>query len=487
MTDRSKEAFGILSAGGYLPRLRLDRAAVAAGHRWMAPGLKALARGTRSMANWDEDVVTMAVEAGRSALACTEGMRPGRLTLASTTLPFADRLNSSVVGAALGLAPEAAATDAAGSLRAGSSALLRVLQDRSQSSELVIASERRMPTPASAAELTYGDGAAAMLVGWGNPLAVALSRATETWDFVDHYRESGHGGEGGWEERWVRDEGFLKLVPPVVRRALAAAGIDADAVDRFVMPSALQRVDQAVAKKAGIRPEAVTDSLFEQCGNTGAAHALLMLARELADAPAGRRIVLVQFGNGCDVLVLETTGLRAPAVSSSWLAAGRVDSSYLKYLSFTGQIKLEWGMRAEMDNKSALSAAWRGHETVNAFMAGKCSRCGTVQFPSSRVCVNPGCAAVDAQAPHRLSGESARILSYTSDWLSYKPCPPFLFGHVRFESGARVLMEFADCEEEELAVGAPLRMLFRIKDTDPLRGFRRYFWKATVLRDQKEE
>ncbi len=35
MTDRSKEAFGILSAGGYLPRLRLDRAAVAAGHRWM--------------------------------------------------------------------------------------------------------------------------------------------------------------------------------------------------------------------------------------------------------------------------------------------------------------------------------------------------------------------------------------------------------------------------------------------------------------------
>jgi len=87
------------------------------------------------------------------------------------------------------------------------------------------------------------------------------------------------------------------------------------------------------------------------------------------------------------------------------------------------------------------------------------------ELPAS--CVNPGCAAVDAQAPHRLSGESARILSYTSDWLSYKPCPPFLFGHVRFESGARVLMSSADCEEGELAVGAPLRMVFRIKDTDP--------------------
>src|SRR6267143_939859 len=178
MTDRSKEAFGILSAGGYLPRLRLDRAAVAAGHRWMAPGLKALARGTRSMANWDEDVVTMAVEAGRSALACADGMRPGRLTLASTTLPFADRLNSSVVGAALGLAPEAAATDASGSLRAGSSALLRVLQDRSQSSELVIASERRVPTPASAAELTYGDGAAGMSAGYATK---ASSNSFRPW------------------------------------------------------------------------------------------------------------------------------------------------------------------------------------------------------------------------------------------------------------------------------------------------------------------
>jgi len=38
------------------------------------------------MANWDEDVVTMAVEAGRTPLACAEGMKPGRLTLASTTL-----------------------------------------------------------------------------------------------------------------------------------------------------------------------------------------------------------------------------------------------------------------------------------------------------------------------------------------------------------------------------------------------------------------
>jgi hypothetical protein len=44
-------------------------------------------------------------------------------------------------------------------------------------------------------------------------------------------------------------------------------------------------------------------------------------------------------------------------------------------------------------------------------------------------------------------------------------------------------MEFADTDVDELAVGVPLRMVYRIKDFDRNRGFRRYFWKATPDRD----
>jgi hypothetical protein len=33
-------------------------------------------------------------------------------------------------------------------------------------------------------------------------------------------------------------------------------------------------------------------------------------------------------------------------------------------------------------------------------------------------------------------------------------------------------------DEADLAVGKPMRMMFRIKDIDATRGFRRYFWKA---------
>lgn len=476
--------FGILSVGGYLPRLRLDRAAVANGHTWMAPGLRGLAKGARTMANWDEDTVTMAVEASRAAIATASEYAIARLTLASTTLPFADRMNAGIVASALLLSGNCSAMDTSGSRRAGASALLRALQTE-QGCELVVAAERRIPTPASTGELLAGDGAAAILVGEGDPLAILRGAAQTTVDFVDHFRETGHDGDYGWEERWVRETGYATIIPPVIAQALAEAGCTAEEIDVFVMPASLMRVNQIIAKKLSLRAETVADPLFENVGDTGTAHPLLMLANALYSAAAGQKILVVQFGSGCDAMVLERTTRPLPA-KPTWMTVGRPENRYLKYLSFTGQIDLDWGMRAEMDNKTALSAAWRSVDMVQGFSGGRCSRCGTVQFPGSRICVNPECGAVDTQSPHRLADESACIRSYTCDWLSYKQCPPFQFGHVEFESGARVLMEFTDSEPDELTVGTPLRMLFRIKEVDPQRGFRRYFWKAAVQHNDKE-
>jgi uncharacterized OB-fold protein len=70
-------------------------------------------------------------------------------------------------------------------------------------------------------------------------------------------------------------------------------------------------------------------------------------------------------------------------------------------------------------------------------------------------------------------------MSHTADFLGYTPDPPFQFGHIDFEGGGRVLMEFTDADVGELVVGLPLRMVYRVKEFDRNRGFRRYFWKAT--------
>ena len=73
----------------------------------------------------------------------------------------------------------------------------------------------------------------------------------------------------------------------------------------------------------------------------------------------------------------------------------------------------------------------------------------------------------------------ARVMSYTADSLTYSPDPPTYFGMVQFDGGGRMLMDFTEVDAGKIDVGLPVRMVFRIKDADPMRGFVRYFWKAT--------
>ena len=112
---------GITAYGAYVPRLRLRRDAVSAANAWFAPNLRG--KGQRSMTNWDEDSITMAVAAARDALggqARDAGL--GQVILASNTLPFAERLNASIVAGAMDLTEEVACVDLTGSQSAALSA-----------------------------------------------------------------------------------------------------------------------------------------------------------------------------------------------------------------------------------------------------------------------------------------------------------------------------------------------------------------------------
>jgi 3-hydroxy-3-methylglutaryl CoA synthase len=476
--------YGITSIGAYIPRYRLSRAAIAAAHRWMAPSLVSAAKGYRAFCAWDEDAITMAVEAGRD---CLRGMDPSRissLTLASTTLPYADLQNSAIVASALSL-PDAVSTgDAVGSQRAATSALIRGFAG-GRDEVLLIAADKPRAKPASAQELYYGAGAAAVALGREGLIARSLGHASQSAYFVDHFRSSDEKYDYFWEERWVRDEGYAKAVPKVVGRALDQAGLSMANIAHFVMPSLLKGAAQSIAKLIGFAGK-VADALDAECGYSGAAHALLMLARALEEAQAGERILLVGFGQGVDALVLEATG-RKPAASmwrgaSASLADKYVTDDYLRMLSFYGDIDLEWGMRAEKAGKAALTDAFRNAHQLSAFNAGRCDACGAVQFPQLAYCVNPACKAPARQFESvSLADEPARILTFTADWLSYYPAPPLYVGFVQFDNGARLLMETVDAPSGAVDVGVPLRMVFRIKERDNIRGFNRYFWKATPV------
>jgi uncharacterized OB-fold protein len=312
-----------------------------------------------------------------------------------------------------------------------------------------------------------------------------LGHATMHADFVDHYRGSGVAYDYTLEERWVRDQGYLEFVPRTVARALSQAGIDAADVRHFVAQGP-RRFAAAAARMAGIPDAAVVDDLHANCGDTGTAHPLLLLAGTLENADAGELVVLVGFGQGCDALVFRVTGRARPPADDRGLAAalarGQVEREYLRFLSNSGIVEMDWGPRAERDNRTSQTAAWRRHREVTAFIGGRCSACGTVQFPRSQACVNPDCRAFHALEEHPLAESAARVKTYTEDWLAFTRSPPLAYGNVSFDGGGNVYVEFADTGPGELVVGAPVRFVFRVKDFDDLRRFRRYAWKATPVR-----
>jgi 3-hydroxy-3-methylglutaryl CoA synthase/uncharacterized OB-fold protein len=468
---------GILATSRYVPRMRLERSEVFAQHRWMAPGLRGLAKGQKAMANWDEDSVTMAVEAIRGL--SFDHAQVNALTLASTSLPFAERINAGIVASALQLPSSSSVRDVSSSYRSASTELLNALAQTQSGTQIIVASEKRSPKPASSSEMIQGDGAAAVCIGTGPIIASLVASRTEYADFVDHFRESGESHEYGWEERWTRDEGYMKIAVGAIKRCLEQHAINGSEIAHFVMPAVISKINESIAKKLGFTKAKVVDNHRDTVGDLGSAQPLAMLDTALRHAKPGELILLACFGSGCDVILLRRTSVPCPGHEPLHFKS---ETSYLKYLSFNQQIDLDWGMRAEMDNKTALTAAWRDHGRISHFEGGKCTKCGTVQFPSGRLCVNPQCNAQDSQQPFSLADEAAHVLSHTSDYLAYTPHPPFQFGHIDFESGARVLMEFTDTDQEELHSSLSVRMVYRIKEFDAKRGFRRYFWKATPVR-----
>jgi len=479
---------GITAYGAYIPRLRLQRKAVAEANAWFAPGLVGT-KGERAMANWDEDSVTMAVEAARDCLPAADPIEDRAFVdacyFATTSAPFSDRQNGGIVARALSLPEAISSFDITSSQRCGTSAAIAALDAVAAgraNAPLVVAGEKRKARAASAQELAYGDAAAALTFGRDKVIAKFLGSHSATVDFVDHFRGEEEEFDYAWEERWIRDEGYTKIVPAAVKALFEKTGVKGADIAHFILPCPFAKLDLSIAKACGIVESAVRDNLAANVGDAGAARALLMLVHALEQAKPGDKILIAQFGQGCDALLFEVTpdirDLPKRGGVTGALARRKEETNYLKYLGFNGLVDLEKGMRAEVDKRTALTVVYRKNDMLMGLVGGRCRVCGTAQFPRTRICVNPNCKQVDSQDPHSFAESHGTILSWSADFLTYSLSPPSHYGMITFADGGRFMADITDVEQGQIDSGTPVRMVFRIKDFDEKRGFRRYFWKA---------
>ncbi|HET7531042.1 MAG TPA: OB-fold domain-containing protein [Mycobacteriales bacterium] len=440
---------GIVGWGVHLPLRRLDRAQI--------PALVGLGggKGTRSVAGFDEDTTTMAVEAGRQLLASTSA-RPSALWFATAAPAYVDKTNATAVHAALRLDRETAAYDANGSMRSAMGALTAALDATGPA--IVAASDIRVGLPGGPEETTGGDAAAAVLIADEQEapvVAEVVARVALTEEFLDRWRVPGEVTSRTWEERFGETK-YVPLAQEALKSALGAASLDVADVDRLAVAGLHERAAATVAKKSGVADDNVVDRLALSVGNPGVAQPLLLLAAALEESGPGDVVVLLTLADGADALVLRTTEALAayrPVRPVAAQVAGGAPLAYGRYLAWRGLLPVEPPRRPEPARPSA-SAAGRTAEWKY------------------------GLATTEGV----LADQRGTVTTFTVDKLAYSPSPPVVFAVVDFDDGQRLPVELTDVDADDVQIGMRVEMTFRRPFTAD--GIANYFWKARPVRGE---
>jgi len=453
---------------------------------WYFPVIMAVAGGEKAVANWDEDSVSMAVAAAYDCMKGKDRKALEGLYFASTTMPFTDRINAGIVATALNMREaNAVNADFSACMKAGTTAAISALDAigaGTRDNILVVASDQRRTKMATMLEMFYGDGAAAVLFGSGDVIAEFKGSYSINCDFVDHYKGHGKDFDYAFEERWVRDVGYGKIIPEAVKGYLAKYGMKIGDFSKVIYPCYFSGTHAAIARDLGIDKSKVQDNLHNTCGDTGSAHPLVLLVAALEEASPGDKLLVAGFGQGCDVLAFEVTdkikSLKQRTGIKGSLAKRVEFTNFQKYAKFRNLITADLGIRGEANPNTALTVLWRKRKMLLGLVGVKCTKCGTPQFPSYPVCVNPDCWSANSFEDYEFSDKAGKVLMFTGDMLSASVDPPAVYGLVHFEGGGRSMFDFTDCDLSQVKVGVSTSMAFRLRQVDSVRGFTGYFWKA---------
>jgi 3-hydroxy-3-methylglutaryl CoA synthase len=465
---------GIVSFGAYVPPTRLGFAVIA--------GRPAKEGGPERSVAWnDEDAVTMGVSA---AVNCLRGFDRGgvdALLFASTTHPFKEKQAAALVAKALDLRRDVRTTDVSGSLRAGTDALHAALDAVAAGSArrvLVVASDARLGAPGSALEQSFGDGAAAFLIGGDDAIATFAGAFAFSDEIVDVWRSEGDPFVHSWEERFVVQEGYTPGITEAVRGLLAKLGASASDFSKIALFAPDARSLQGAAAALGLDRARLVDPLFGRLGNAGVAFAPLLLCSALEGARQGERVLLGAYGDGGEAMAFTVTdqiGKLEPRRGVAWhLARRRPVASYDRYCKARGLDAREYTPGREPGLSATIH--FREREEDIAFKGQKCNRCGGVQFPLQRVCER--CFAKDDFELVRLSDRVGTVQTYTFDFFFPTPDPPTVVTVSEID-GARIHLQLVNVRPERVRIGLPIELEFRRIHQGG--GRPNYYWKGVPI------
>lgn len=460
---------GITAYSLYVPRYRLARERIADAWGGSQPG------GEISVANYDEDSLTMATEA---ALACIEssGAAVDGLYFASTSAPYGEKQVASLIATACDLPRRSQTADFAGSARAGASGILaaaNAVRAQTLQQVAVAAADARLAAPESELEGLLGDGAAAVTIGRDRVLAEIVRFASISEEFTHFWRIDGERFLQSYSGKFSNTYGYANDVGEAIGILLKAEGLEPRAIARLAVPSPDLRAAADLAKKLGFDPKAqlVAPSIVS-IGSAGTADPLLALGAALDEASPGDWIVVAGYGEGADAVLLRATEElprhRAERSWKNWLDAKTLLPSYAKYLKLRRIVDVD--ATGEAINNVLEHKELK--QDVRLY-GSRCEACGMVQYPIARVCIQ--CKKREGLSDHKL-GKSGKIFTFTVDHLIANVEHPLPMAVIDVDGGGRLYLQVTDFEEDEVGIDQPVQLTFRRLHEGG--GNHNYFWKA---------
>jgi 3-hydroxy-3-methylglutaryl CoA synthase len=468
---------GIKSFGAYVPVYRLSEAELA--RAWGGRGGK----GERAVANYDEDSITMAVEAAVDCLAGYDRKIVDSLLFASTTPPYIEKMSASIVAGAVDLGNQVNTMDITSSTRAGTAALkvaCEAVKSGSAKNVLITAADCRLAPPASESEPVFGDGAAAFIISDEDVAVEFVDSYSISSDFIDVWKRTEDAYLRTWEDRFIIEHGYTEKMMYAIKGLLKKTGMKTGDFAKVVFYGPDARSHSRFAKALKLEESQVQNPLYGALGNTGAALAPMMLIAALEEAKAGDKILLANYGDGADAMVLQVTDKIAKIKNrrgiKKHLESKMPIASYEKYVRFRNLMQGEADRRPQY--MSSLPMMWRDRNQVIPLHGGKCRKCGQLQFPIQRICAY--CQSKDDYEEVRISDKKGIVFTFSMDERAVEVDPPRVWTICDLDGGGRFYCQMTDRDTSKVNIDMKVEFTFR-KIHDGA-GVHNYFWKSRPVR-----
>ena len=341
---------GIVGYGAYIPRFRLPAKEIA---RVWTGGKGGLPIVEKAVPGPDEDTLTIALEAGRNALARAR-INPqsiGAVWVGSESHPYAVKPTSTIVAEAIGATPHTQAGDWEFACKAGTEAMqagIGFVSSGMSNYVLAIGADTAQGRPGDALEYTAAAGGAAYIIGPAEEsmalFEASYSYVTDTPDFWrrQHAHYPSHG------QRFTGEPAYFQHVTSAAQTLMTEMGRTPKDYDYVVFHQPNRKFPERAAKMVGFQPEQwQTGLVCPVVGNTYSGAAMLGLTAILDQAKPGDRVLCVSFGSGAgsDAFSLVVTdrmaGMAQLAPTTQTYINRRTEIDYATYTRYRGKLQMK--------------------------------------------------------------------------------------------------------------------------------------------------